>query len=111
MPRDYKVYLEDILQAITKIREYTAGLSPAAFQGDAKTLDAVVRNLEVVGEAAKAVPENVRLQHPEVEGTKLVGLRNVLIHQYFGVDAELICDIVQNKLPAFEAQIRAIMST
>ena len=110
MPRDYKVYLDDILQAVTRIREYTAGVSPTAFSEDAKTLDAVVRNLEVIGEAAKAVSEALRLQHPEVEWTKLVGLRNILIHQYFGIDTELIWDIVQNKLPTLEAQVRAIVN-
>jgi uncharacterized protein with HEPN domain len=109
MPRDYEVYLEDILQAITKIRQYTAGLSPAAFAGDAKTLDAVVRNLEVIGEAAKTIPEAFRSQHPEVEWKKLVGLRNILIHEYFGIDAELIWDIIQNKLATLEEQIRAML--
>ncbi|MGA2984593.1 MAG: DUF86 domain-containing protein [Terriglobia bacterium] len=108
MPRDYKVYLEDILQAITKVREYTSGMSPAAFVGDAKTLDAVIRNLEVIGEASKAVPETVRLSHPEVDWRKIAGLRDILIHQYFGIDAELIWDIIKNKLTALENQIRAI---
>jgi uncharacterized protein with HEPN domain len=70
----------------------------------------VVRNLEVIGEAVKAVPEATRSQHPEVDWTKLVGLRNILIHQYFGIDTELIWDIVQNKLPTLEAQIRAIVN-
>jgi len=73
MPRDYKVYLEDILQAITKVREYTSGMSPAAFVGDAKTLDAVIRNLEVIGEASKAVPETVRLSHRRWIGGRLQG--------------------------------------
>ncbi len=109
MPRDYEVYLEDILQAITKIRQYTAGLSPAAFAGDAKTVDAVVRNLEVIGEAAKTIPEALRSQHPEVDWKRLVGLRNILIHEYFGVDAELIWDIIQNKLATLEEQIRAML--
>ena len=111
MPRDYEVYLEDILQAITKIRQYTAGLSPAAFAGDAKTLDAVVRNLEVIGEAAKTIPEAIRSEHPEVDWKKLVGLRNILIHEYFGVDAELIWDIIQNKLASLEEQIRAMTNS
>jgi len=111
MPRDYKVYLEDILQAISRIREYTAGLSGAAFAVDAKTFDAVVRNLEVIGEAARTVPEAIRSQHPEVDWKKTVGLRNILIHQYFGVDSEIIWDIIQNKLPALEEQIRAMMKS
>ena len=71
----------------------------------------MVRNLEVIGEAAKTVPEAIRLQHPEVDWKKIIGLRNILIHQYFGVDAELIWDIIQNKLPALEEQIRAMMKS
>ena len=111
MPRDYKVYLDDILLAVSRIREYTAGLAPSAWAGDTRTVDAVVRNLEVIGEAAKAVPESIRSQHPEVDWKKIVALRNILIHQYFGVDAELIGDIVQNKLAALEEQIRAMLET
>ncbi|MGA3323927.1 MAG: DUF86 domain-containing protein [Terriglobia bacterium] len=111
MPRDYKVYLEDILQAITKVREYTSGMSLSAFAGDARTFDAVIRNLEVIGEAAKTVLETVRLNHPEVDWKKIAGLRDILIHQYFGVDAELIWDIIQNKLTALEEQIRAIVKS
>jgi uncharacterized protein with HEPN domain len=64
--------------------------------------------LEVIGEASKAVPETVRLSHPEVDWRKIAGLRDILIHQYFGIDAELIWDIIKNKLTALENQIRAI---
>ena len=106
MSRDYKVYLEDILEAIGKIRTYTAGMSADSFASDDKTLDAVLRNLEVIGEAVKCVPDEVRTQHEEVEWKKIAGLRDILIHQYFGIDAEIIWDVVQNKLPELERQIR-----
>ena len=67
MPRDYKVYLEDIVEAINKIQSYTGNLSKQAFFNDFKTLDAVVRNLEIIGEAMKKVPEDVRSRHLGVE--------------------------------------------
>lgn len=86
-------------------------MSQAAFAGDAKTFDAVIRNLEVIGEAPKTVPEAVRSQHLEVDWKKIAGLRDILIHQYFGVDAELIWDIIQNKLPALEEQVRAMVKS
>ena len=108
MPRDYRVYCEDILQAIRRIQAYTVGLSQGAFSADEKTFDAVVRNLEVIGEAAKSVPESVRSKHPEVDWRRISGLRDILIHQYFGVDADILWDIIQNKLDVLETQIRTI---
>ncbi len=110
MPRDYKVYLEDILEAIGKISRYTVGLSQEAFSKDERTLDAVVRNLEVIGEAIKKVPGKIRSKHPEVEWKKIAGLRDILIHEYFGIDVAIIWDIVQNKLPVLEKQINQILS-
>lgn len=74
MPRDSRVYLEDILVAIARIQRYTRGLSREAFAGDERTLDAVVRNLEVIGEAVKQLPVDVRSQAPGVEWQKIAGL-------------------------------------
>jgi uncharacterized protein with HEPN domain len=85
MSRDYKVYLEDILEAAARINNYTSGLSKDQFKADDKTLDAVIRNLEVIGEAAKKVPKGVRKKAPEVDWKRIAGLRDILIHEYFGV--------------------------
>src|SRR2546428_6324383 len=110
MPRYYKVYLEDILEAIGKISRYTVGLSQEAFSSDEKTLDAVVRNLEVIGEAIKKVPGKIRSKHPEFFFQEEAGIRDILIHEYFGIDVDIIWDIVQNKLPVLEKQINLILS-
>jgi uncharacterized protein with HEPN domain len=110
MPRDSRVYLEDILEASRKITAYTRNLSKAAFLEDEKTIDAVVRNLEVIGEAVKKLPEDLRAQHSAVEWKKIAGLRDILIHEYFGLDAEIVWDIVQNKVPALDREVRAMLN-
>jgi uncharacterized protein with HEPN domain len=109
MPRDFEVYLEDMREAIRKIDSYTAGLSREQFAQDDKTVDAVIRNLEIVGEAAKMVPESVRLAHPEVEWRKIAGLRDILAHQYFEIDIDIIWDILETKLPPLEKQLDKIV--
>jgi len=109
MPRDSKVYLEDILEAVRRIRSYTAGLSRPSFVNDKKTVDAVIRNLEVIGEAVKGLAPEFRNRHPAVEWQKIAGLRDILIHAYFGVDLEILWDIVDTKLSALEAEVTAML--
>ena len=109
MPRDYSVYLRDILEAVRKIRAYTAGMSLQSFAADSKSLDAVVRNLEVIGEGAKKIPEDMRARSAEVDWKKVSGLRDILIHEYFGVDAEIVWDIIENKLRALEQGVERIL--
>jgi uncharacterized protein with HEPN domain len=98
MYRDVRLFLDDILAAATKIREYTAGMDFDDFIKDSKTQDAVVRNLEIIGEAAGRLPEKVRNTAPEIEWRKIVALRNILVHEYFGVSfrqyhLKIQCDI------------------
>jgi uncharacterized protein with HEPN domain len=109
MPRDYKVYADDIIESIRRIREYTQGISLEALKTDTKTLDAVVRNLEIIGEAARSIPEQVRLAHPGIDWKNIIGLRNILVHEYFGIDAEIIWDIVQNKLESLRESTQRIL--
>jgi uncharacterized protein with HEPN domain len=105
MPRDFEVYLEDILEAIRKVRAYAAGMDRGQFEADEKTVDAVVRNLEIIGEAVKQIPEDVRQTHPQIPWRKISGLRDLLIHQYFGVNLEIVWDIIQTKLDDLEHAI------
>ena len=109
MPRDYRIYLEDMREAGAKVRRYVEGLSFEAFAFDDKTIDAVVRNLEILGEAAKQVPESFRALHPQVDWYRIAGLRDILIHQYFGVDLAIIWDVIQNKIPTLMQNLEQIL--
>jgi uncharacterized protein with HEPN domain len=109
MRRDSKVYVEDMLAAAERIRTYTAGLTYSDFRHDIRTLDAVVRNLEVLGEAAKQIPERIKSEHPGIEWRKIAGLRDILIHGYFGIDVEIIWDVVSAKLPTLFEQLSILM--
>jgi uncharacterized protein with HEPN domain len=110
MPRDHRLYLDDILEAIIRIREYTGYLDYVEFTLDRKTQDAVVRNLEVIGEAAGRLPENLKGGAGEVEWRKIVGLRNILAHEYCGVSLPVVWDVVQNKLGPLEAACQKLLS-
>jgi uncharacterized protein with HEPN domain len=111
MPRDYEICLQDALEAMGRIARYLSGVSREAFAADEQKIDAVVRNLEVLGEAVKNVPDEVRGSHPQIEWKKIAGLRDILIHQYFGVDLDIIWDIVRNKLPILEEQVAQILKS
>ena len=107
--RDYKLYLDDILEAVTKIERYTRGMSFEKLKKDSLVLDGIARNLEIIGEAAKNIPGAIKEKHSDIEWKKIVGLRDILAHEYFGIDLEVVWDIVKNKLPILKHQISHIL--
>ncbi len=109
MPRDYKQQFDDILQAISFVRDYVKDMDYKAFEADRKTQDAVIRNLEIIGEAARILPDEVREKAAEIEWYKIIALRNILIHEYFGVNLKIVWDVVQNKLDALESSCRRLL--
>jgi len=109
MPRDPRVYLEDILEAIRRIDSYTEGMDFVAFAKSSITFDAVIRNLEVIGEAAGRIPEELTGRAPEVEWRKIIALRNVLAHEYFGIHTKIVWDVVVEKLEPLELACRNIL--
>ncbi|OGG62657.1 hypothetical protein A3I46_00205 [Candidatus Kaiserbacteria bacterium RIFCSPLOWO2_02_FULL_54_13] len=109
-PRDDKVFLEDILTAITNIEKYIADLSLETFRLDAKTQDAVVRNLEIIGEAAKRISGSMRHAYPDIEWKPAAAMRDFLIHEYPDVDVEAVWDTIKTDLPAFKTGITRCLS-
>ena len=107
--RDDKLYLDDIWEAAGRIEKYTKGLTLEKLKKDDLVLDGVVRNLEIIGEAAKNIPAQIKEKHPEVEWRKITGLRDILAHEYFGIDLEVVWDIVKNKLPILRTQVGRIL--
>lgn len=106
--RESELYLQDILISIQRIEEYTKGLSSKDFEADWKTVDAVVRNLEIIGEAAKNMPEEIIEKYPEIPWNSMVSMRNKVIHEYFGVDVEILWKTIYEDLPLLKEEIGKI---
>ena len=105
MSRSWELFLQDIEEAALKIQRHTLGVSFEEFVANDLLYDAVVRNLEVMGEAAKGIPAEVRSRTPSVDWRRIAGLRDVLTHAYFAIDNETLWDIIQNKIPELLAQV------
>lgn len=105
MLRDWRQYLDDIRASCNKIIRFTEGMDLPDFRADEKTYDAVLRNLEIIGEAARHVPDDVREAMSTVPWRKISGLRDIVAHAYFGVDDDIVWDVVRNKVPELLAAL------
>ena len=107
--RDIRLFIIDIMESIQKIELYTHETSYEAFLKDDKTKDAVLRNLEVIGEAVRNLPESVKEKYPDPEWKEAAGMRDRLIHEYFGVSYSIVWETVKNDLPSFKRKIEQVL--
>lgn len=107
--KEYGDFIQDIINAITEAGEFVRGMTYEDFLEDRKTINAVIRSLEVIGEAAKNLPQSMRDEYPDVPWKKIVGMRDKLIHVYFGVDLEIVWQVIQHDLPAIKPGIVKIL--
>lgn len=110
MSRDWTFFLEDIFEAANKVLRYTNGMSLEAFRSDELVFDAVVRNLEIIGEAAKHLPKEVQERMPDVEWSKAAAFRDVIAHGYFGLNVHIIWDVTRNKVPAISKSVEILLT-
>ncbi len=109
MEREYKDYLNDILEDMGKAQSFIGNMNYESFIKDDKTIFAVIRALEVIGEASKRVPENIKNLNPDIPWKDMSGMRDVLIHDYFGVDYETVWATVKEKIPEILPSIKNLL--
>jgi len=108
MKKEYRDYLDDIINAITKAEQFIGKMSFEDFEKDEKTIFAVVRALEILGEAAKKLPASLKNKYPKIPWREISGMRNKLIHEYFGVNLRVVWDTVKKDIPTIKPFLREI---
>jgi len=106
--RESSLYLQDIKDCIKKIEKYTEKLSFHKFAKDEKTVDAVVRNLEIIGEVASNMPKIIRTKYKKIPWKDIVGMRNLIIHEYFGVDLDIVWETIKKRVPELKKELRKV---
>lgn len=111
MSRNLSLYLTDILTSINKIKKYTTSLTYDQLVNEEKTLDAVVYNLMIIGEATKQIPQDLRNKYSQIEWRQIAGLRDIIAHGYFTVNTQIVWNIIQSKLEQLKTCIELILET
>lgn len=111
MPRSQLLYLNDISEAAANIRSYVGTMPFDEFKNDRMRIDAVVRNFEIIGEATKNLSGDLKTRYPKTDWRSVAGFRDTLIHGYFGIDLEILWDIIVNKIPLLQDEVAAIIAT
>ncbi len=109
--REWRFYVSDMIAFCERVLDYTAGLDRASFVASAMTYDAVLRNLELIGEAATHIPDAVRDAHPEIPWRAIIGARNRLAHSYLLIDDEIIWTMIEDAVPSLLPALRALLET
>jgi len=107
--REFILYLEDMFQSMQRIEEYLGDLDFKEFKKTFIVVDAVIRNFEIIGEASKKIPISIQEKYPEIPWRKMYGLRNLISHEYFGIDYELLWEIAKNNLPQNQMDLQKII--
>lgn len=107
--KEYGDYIQDIIDSIAESGDFVHGMSYESFTGDKRTVNAVIRSLEVIGEAAKNVPQNMRDRYPDIPWKKMAGMRDKLIHEYFGIDLEIVWQVIANELPPLQPRLKKML--
>jgi len=105
MTRDMRLYIEDILDSISKIEEYIKAIDEQKFFSNTQIQDSVIRRLEIIGEAVKNIPNDFRNKYPQIPWKRIAGLRDVLIHEYFGVNLRRTWKVIKEDIPNLEHQL------
>lgn len=106
--RDYKLFIQDIILSCQKISRFIENVNFNDFSKDDKTIDAVIRNLEIIGEAVRKIPDSIKEKNANIDWQAIIGMRNIVIHDYFGVDIEEVWKTIREDIPALEKAIKSI---